>query len=197
MSEQIDSEDLAWAKWRNDNSIRGISAEPMQLFQAIFDCAGDLVETACEDRRPCNQHEIVAGGCKARKNEPRCFTHASLGTIANDGIPQSLGCGETDANLVIPLFFGRGRSCMLALHALENQDPACELPATGGTKKLRPLAHPDKFGAVGPLIRRVNRRQAESRLRPRARRALITLRPPTVAMRERNPCRRLRTSRLG
>jgi hypothetical protein len=39
--------------------------------------------------------------------------------------------------------------------------------------------------------------QAESRLRPRARRAAMTLRPPFVAMRARKPCRRLRTSLLG
>jgi hypothetical protein len=39
--------------------------------------------------------------------------------------------------------------------------------------------------------------QAESRLRPRLRRAAMTLRPPTVAMRERKPWRRLRTSLLG
>jgi hypothetical protein len=36
--------------------------------------------------------------------------------------------------------------------------------------------------------------QADSRLRPLARRLASTLRPPTVAMRERNPWRRLRTS---
>ena len=39
--------------------------------------------------------------------------------------------------------------------------------------------------------------QAERRLRPCARRAAITLRPPTVAMRARKPCLRLRTSLLG
>ena len=38
------------------------------------------------------------------------------------------------------------------------------------------------------------RPQADSRLRPLARRLANTLRPPTVAMRERNPWRRLRTS---
>ena len=42
-----------------------------------------------------------------------------------------------------------------------------------------------------------NSRQAESFLRPRARRAASTLRPPTVAVRARKPWRRARTSRLG
>jgi hypothetical protein len=39
--------------------------------------------------------------------------------------------------------------------------------------------------------------QALSFLRPRERRAAITLRPPTVAMRARKPWRRLRTILLG
>jgi hypothetical protein len=39
--------------------------------------------------------------------------------------------------------------------------------------------------------------QADSFLRPRARRAASTLRPPTVAVRARKPWRRARTSRLG
>jgi len=39
--------------------------------------------------------------------------------------------------------------------------------------------------------------QALSRLRPRARRAATTLRPPLVAMRARKPWRRLRTRLLG
>jgi hypothetical protein len=46
-----------------------------------------------------------------------------------------------------------------------------------------------------PKPQRTN--QAESFLRPRARRAASTLRPPTVAERERKPWRRLRTSLLG
>ncbi len=39
--------------------------------------------------------------------------------------------------------------------------------------------------------------QAESFLRPRARRAWMTARPPTVAIRARKPCRRARTRLLG
>jgi len=39
--------------------------------------------------------------------------------------------------------------------------------------------------------------QAVRRLRPLARRALMTLRPPSVAMRARNPCVRLRLRLLG
>ena len=52
-------------------------------------------------------------------------------------------------------------------------------------------------GSLPAAIVNAARRYALSRLRPRARRAAITLRPPAVAMRERNPWRRLRTSLLG
>jgi hypothetical protein len=48
-----------------------------------------------------------------------------------------------------------------------------------------------------PAGHAATRDQADRRLRPRARRAAITLRPPTVAMRARKPCRRLRTILLG
>ena len=45
---------------------------------------------------------------------------------------------------------------------------------------------------------RINRNaQALSDLRPRARRAFKILRPALVAMRARNPCRRLRTKLEG
>ena len=55
---------------------------------------------------------------------------------------------------------------------------------------------------AGPFMLQVRKRgdaarQADSRLRPRARRALSTLRPPFVARRARKPWRRLRTSLLG
>jgi len=55
---------------------------------------------------------------------------------------------------------------------------------------------------VGALFQMVHdkwdlRGQAESFLRPLLRRRFSTLRPPAVAMRERKPWRRLRTSLLG
>jgi hypothetical protein len=54
--------------------------------------------------------------------------------------------------------------------------------------------------AFQPLNRERRNERADhalSRLRPWARRAATTLRPPLVAMRARNPCRRLRTNLLG
>jgi hypothetical protein len=75
------------------------------------------------------------------------------------------------------------------------------LAAARGGEKFRPA--PEAPGSVptgryrsGGLTGEAGV-QALSRLRPRARRAAITLRPPLVAMRARKPCRRFRTSLLG
>ena len=68
----------------------------------------------------------------------------------------------------------------------------CLRPGRRG-QKIRPL--PQSFHESN--ARSCSRRQADSRLRPRPRRADKTLRPPLVAMRARKPCRRLRTSLLG
>ena len=61
--------------------------------------------------------------------------------------------------------------------------------------KELPLAAARKSARL--VIRPTAKDQAERRLRPRARRRAMTLRPPVVAMRERKPCRRLRTSFEG
>ncbi len=90
--------------------------------------------------------------------------------------------------------------------------PACRLtalpcqrrPLPARTKSARRLSRP--IGSALPGLRiaqpfantwqrrgRHHHRYADNRLRPRARRAAITLRPPTVSMRARKPWRRLRT----
>jgi hypothetical protein len=80
-----------------------------------------------------------------------------------------------------------------------------EAPSGCGSQELRPLRQPPEPRLIGcrapgwimPAGHAAIRDQAERRLRPRARRAAITLRPPTVAMRARKPWRRLRTILLG
>ena len=74
---------------------------------------------------------------------------------------------------------------------------------SAAAEKCRFEAHAFFFGkrndlqGIGQRRSGANGGQADRRLRPRARRAFRTLRPPTVSMRARNPCRRLRTSLLG
>ena len=54
-----------------------------------------------------------------------------------------------------------------------------------------------RFACFMPAALPAVQAQADNFLRPRARRAAMTRRPPTVAIRALNPCRRLRTSLLG
>ena len=83
------------------------------------------------------------------------------------------------------------------------QDPGCRpVPDFPGAAPARPGnagnrdGSADAQGGPGP-ISLGRRNHAESRLRPDLRRLAMTLRPPTVAIRDRKPCRRLRTSLLA
>jgi hypothetical protein len=83
-----------------------------------------------------------------------------------------------------------------AIPALEENCEAKRIPP--GNRQIETL----EVSAVSWKHRKVREPIAEgyhadSRLRPRTRRVAIILRPPTVAIRARNPCRRLRTILLG
>ena len=80
---------------------------------------------------------------------------------------------------------------------LEQGDARTAPLSPADTVLLIDLVHYFTIEEQDAILRRADRVQAVSFLRPRARRALITLRPPVVAMRARKPCRRLRTSLLG
>src|SRR3546814_14622167 len=103
-----------------------------------------------------------------------------------------------------------GRGAKPALHAV-GENRRADLLGDGdaktngrvaiiaGTNKKHETGHRHALSGVGrqkvaPLS---DLPQADSFLRPLARRAASTLRPPTVAERERKPWRRFRTSRLG
>ena len=58
-------------------------------------------------------------------------------------------------------------------------------------------AHRLPTGPIPDAVLQGRVAQADKRALPRERREPMTLRPPVVAMRERKPCRRFRTSRLG
>ena len=64
-------------------------------------------------------------------------------------------------------------------------------------RKVRSCGDPPTSGAPCPDFADMIKNQADRRLRPRARRRASTRRPPLVAIRARNPWRRLRTRLLG
>lgn len=101
---------------------------------------------------------------------------APFHAVAHHGIADFPGHRVTDAQ------------CGIGVAASVNEQHKArrsDTPGLVGSKEI--TAQPDR-------LRRRHRLQAESFLRPWARRLRMTLRPPTVAMRARKPWRRARTS---
>ena len=130
------------------------------------------------DARAPDQDVVPPGLPGLRKEVPRRFAKPALRPVARHGVPDLAGTGHAEANALCAGFRG------VAPASLEKES-RCRMATR----------------ARGPEVIRTQRqpvdRQAQSTLRPRARRAFSTLRPPLVAMRARKPCRRLRTRLLG
>ncbi len=128
-----------------------------------------------------HQHIIDAGHAKFGQCAPRRLAQTPLGPVADHGAAD--------------LFAGG--------YAKSNDAPHGAPP--GFNHYIRPpraraIAHEQELRAFGQALQddfQSGRRQAESRLRPLARRRDSTFWPPLVAMRARKPWRRARTSRLG
>ena len=135
------------------------------------------------------------------RREPHRFAKTPTCPVANDGVADLAGQREADPD--------RRPLCGIHLQAKRFAVPALTF---AGANKIRATLEardvcsgPSSLNprvphrATLPLHRRRDhaigwyRPQAESRLRPLARRAAMTLRPPTVSIRARNPWRRLRT----
>src|SRR5829696_8090376 len=98
---------------------------------------------------------------------------APLHAVADDGAADLLGDGDPEPD--------RGVAVVARADEEDEAGHGRAAAAIGG----------QEVGSAGEGA------QAERVLRPRARRAARTLRPPTVAVRARKPCRRLRTRLLG
>jgi hypothetical protein len=128
---------------------------------------------------------------------------AALHAVALDRAAGLARGGEAEARRL------RAGVVLGAAAGLKGEGRRMAASALGGRLKIGAANEP--ADAAGDLVggaarirrasvrtRRLARRaQADRRLRPRARRAFSTLRPPTVAMRARKPWRRLRTSLEG
>ncbi len=148
------------------------------------------------------QDYIIMRGAGGKRIDPaQGFLEATADPIAQGRAAELFGHGDAKA------WSGVVLARLWLQSDLKDKALGVKAPAFGRRDELgpagEPLWRPRALSAASvPAARRRLRRtedaaQAESRLRPRARRAAITLRPPTVAMRARNPCRRLRTSLLG
>lgn len=119
--------------------------------------------------------QTMLGKCGAQQ-----LTKAALYAVAHHGIADLLGNGNAVA-FALAAIGVRQKHETGARHA---QTPV-------RCKKIRAATNHRDFLFVSRCA------QAQSFLRPRFRRARRTLRPPTVALRAKNPWRRLRTRLLG
>jgi hypothetical protein len=131
---------------------------------------------------PADQHIVIPRPEPVRVAKPHDFPQPAPHPIALDRIADLARNGKSD-----PWRSGVGALVGLQHESLPGGPRPCR-----DAQKVRPF--PQSFhGGAGRTLAA----QALSRLRPRARRAFSTLRPPLVSMRLRNPWRRLRTSLLG
>lgn len=181
-------------KWTMDGSpglFRAQLIEPgMGRAECAFEVADQTGKGTGERRHPCDENIVAARqSIKGKQLLGRGHEPATR-PISRHRVSDLAAGGKADPNGAIGLpyctTFQNEPRCRVA-------DAAC------GPQKLLTL-----FQALDPwlsarssetLVGRT--RQAESRLRPWARRRDSTFRPPAVAIRERKPCRRLRTILLG
>ena len=154
-----------------------------------------------------DQHIIMAGAKRVRRGEPDELAQAAAHPVALDRIADLFADGETNPRLtdLCPVLCLQDKTAGMSSHTIGSRARSGSL-ANGPkvTPAFQPL-HCSDFGMTG-FERIVCKRyamkteavvQALSLLRPRARRAAKTLRPPLLAIRARKPWRRLRTSLLG
>lgn len=130
-------------------------------------------EIALHATCPADQDMVRSRHSFRANHGTRQFAKTALHPVAHHGVSDLLCHRDPKPHCRITVFAPAHQQ-----HKAGRCHPAC---CVGG-QKVRPLS---------------NRNQAESFLRPRARRARITARPPTVAIRARKPWRRARTRLLG
>jgi hypothetical protein len=111
-----------------------------------------------------------------RCEQPGRLPQAPFGAVAHHRPADAARGGKADANEIVAV----AASTRL-----------------GGERALSAASGLGRGEKVATLLQAFDADQAVRRLRPRARRRAISLRPLRVAIRERKPWRRLRTSRDG
>ena len=134
------------------------------------------------------QDDHIHGG-QTRHPMPETLPADAADTIALVGTPYlTLGNGETNARLAAGVFTEQNRDATRRLAARIGKDIAEILGArkTQASVKTGPCQGRFIHHARRPVV--PGDRQTARRLRPLARRALSTARPPRVFMRARKPC---------
>jgi len=150
----------------------------LQFPQRLLQIRAQLGERAVDAAGAADQDMVGAGDPGFGENEAGELAKAPLHPVAHDRAADLLRNGDAEADRGI---------AVLARPDQQDEAGRRRAPARIGGEIVRPPGEASEPG----------RRYADSFLRPRPRRAAITLRPPTVAIRARKPCRRLRTRLLG
>ena len=119
-------------------------------------------------------------------NEAEGFADLAFNEVAHDRFCGDFA-GDGDAQTGMTKRVGSRVDCKVLV----------AVPLSGAQRSAIINTCQNSEGFRQPLSGRRRRSQALSRARPRARRALMTARPPAVLMRARNPWVRLRFSTLG
>ena len=139
-----------------------------------------------------DQNIVMARASQKGQHLRRSGAQAALGAVAGHRIADLAAGGEADAQLCLAQVSGVAQVSRVMAPSTRR------IPRAARRKSARFFRR--STWSRGVRLSRPGRPpgvQAESFLRPRARRRVRTLRPPAVAMRERKPWRRLRTSLLG
>jgi hypothetical protein len=156
-----------------------------------LEVAKQFVERPGQSLPTRHENIVIAGQAIKRKKPSGCGFQPAARPVPGDRIADLPARGEADP-YAAPGALQRGAE-------LDGQ-PARDPPdAARGAQEFRPFFQTRdrrfRILALRPGIS--GNRQADNFFRPWARRRARTLRPPTVAMRARKPCRRLRTILLG
>src|SRR5919109_1011316 len=146
----------------------------------------DLAERGREHVLAPDDHIVIARRHVTRGVDAQRLFEAPANAVPFDGISGLFSDREADA----------WRILVATRQHFEQEQPPAPFLAAADCHELVTLSEPPELDAGWPGdIRQFSSfRQAESRLRPRLRRAATTPRPPLVAMRARKPWRRFRTS---
>ena len=168
---------------------------PADLCQGPPEIVKQQIVRAIEDGSPGNQHIVNIRTGLISDQVPRRSPHAPPCPIPFHGIAHLTARSEAYPDT------GTGRLCMCGL-----QNKPCRhslAAASGNPDELPPSGQANGISrgrashGCPVTRRRAACGQADRRVRPFARRARSILRPPTVDIRLRKPCRRFRTRTLG
>lgn len=137
---------------------------------------------------PCDKNIVIAAQSIKWKHGLGCRLEAPAGAVPVDRSADLAARRETEPH--------RSGYALRRPTNLQSQAGGNPPDSSRGSQEILALLQPFDNDRAAPA-RICDLGQADSLLRPWARRRASTLRPPTVAIRERNPWRRLRTILLG